>query len=124
MPYFTLITVSVKDNTAVGQKVFNNPFTHVQQGKGILVAELLNKHSIDVIITKEGFEGKGPFYVFSNAAVDNQVTEENTAKDAFERLEIFYESDNIENNHKYSLASANEDDQVANRREHRVDRAT
>jgi len=77
-----------------------------------------------VTITKDGFEGKGPVYVFSNAAVDNQVTEENTVKDALERLGIFYESDDIENNHKYSLASANEDDQAANSREHRVDRAT
>ena len=39
-PYFTLITVSVKDITAVEQKVFSNPFTHIQQGKGIMVAEL------------------------------------------------------------------------------------
>ena len=122
-PYFTLITVSVKDKTAVGKKVFNNPFTHVQQGKGILVAELLNKHSIDVIITKEGFEGKGPFYVFSNAAVDNQVTAENTVKDALERMGIFYESGDLKNQLKPALASANEHDQVARSREHRADRA-
>jgi predicted Fe-Mo cluster-binding NifX family protein len=89
-PYFGLITVKIKDRKAIDQKIVENPFTQVEHGKGILVAEFLNKHQIDVIITKESFEGKGPYYVFSNAAVDNVLTEEETVDKALESLGIEY----------------------------------
>jgi cation diffusion facilitator family transporter len=89
-PYFALITVRIKDKKAIDQKIVKNPFTQVEHGKGILVAEFLNKHQIDVIITKENFEGKGPYYVFSNAAVDNLVTEEETVDKALESIGIFF----------------------------------
>ncbi len=89
-PYFGLITVRIKDQKAIEQKIVENPFTQVEHGKGILVAEFLNKHQIDVIITRESFEGKGPYYVFSSAAVDNLLTEEETVEKAMERLGIFF----------------------------------
>jgi len=89
-PYFALITVRIKDKKAIEQKIVKNPFTQVEHGKGILVAEFLNKHQIDVIITKESFEGKGPYYVFSNAAVDNLLTEEETVDKALESIGIFF----------------------------------
>jgi len=89
-PYFGLITVRIKDQKAIEQKIVANPFTQVEHGKGILVAEFLNKHQIDVIITRESFEGKGPYYVFSSAAVDNLLTEEETVEKAMERLGIFF----------------------------------
>jgi cation diffusion facilitator family transporter len=89
-PYFGLITVGTKDKKAIEQKVIANPFTQIEHGKGILVAEFLNKQSVDVVITKESFEGKGPYYVFSNAAVDNLITQEETVEKALERLGIFF----------------------------------
>jgi len=89
-PYFGLITVRIKDKKAIDQKIVENPFTQIERGKGILVAEFLNKHQIDVIITKESFEGKGPYYVFSNAAVDNLLTEEETVDKALESIGIFF----------------------------------
>ena len=89
-PYFGLITVRIKDKKAIDQKIVENPFTQIERGKGILVAEFLNKHQIDVIITKESFEGKGPYYVFSNAAVDNLLTEEETVEKALESIGIFF----------------------------------
>ncbi len=55
-PYFGLITVRIKDKKAIDQKIVENPFTQVAHGKGILVAEFLSKHQIDVIITQESFE--------------------------------------------------------------------
>ena len=73
---------------AVEHKVIENPFTRVAQGKGILVAEFLNKYFIDVIVTRESFEGKGPFYVFSNAAVESVKTERETAEKALEHMGI------------------------------------
>jgi cation diffusion facilitator family transporter len=89
-PYFGLITVRIKDKKAIEQKVIANPFTQVDHGKGILAAEFLNKHLVDVVITKESFEGKGPYYVFSNAAVDNLITDQGTVEKALESLGIFF----------------------------------
>ena len=89
-PYFGLITVKIKHKKVIDHKIVENPFTQVEHGKGILVAEFLNKHQIDVIITKESFEGKGPYYVFSNAAVDNLLIEEETVEKALESLGISF----------------------------------
>lgn len=89
-PYFGLITVRIKDKKAIEQKVIANPFTQVDHGKGILAAEFLNKHLVDVVITKESFEGKGPYYVFSNAAVDNLITDQGTVEKALESFGIFF----------------------------------
>ena len=90
-PFFELVKVRIKDKKATEQKIIKNPFTKVEHGKGILVAEFLNKHSIDVIITRESFQGKGPFYVFSNAAVENLQTTEETVEKALERFGIRFE---------------------------------
>ena len=89
-PYFGLITVRIKDKKAIEQKVIANPFTQVDHGKGILAAEFLNKHLVDVVITKESFKGKGPYYVFSNAAVDNLITDQGTMEKALESFGIFF----------------------------------
>jgi len=89
-PYFALIKIRVKDKKAIEQKITENPFTKVEHGKGILVAEFLNKHSIDVVITKESFEGKGPFYVFSNAAVENLQSERETIEEALAEIGIHF----------------------------------
>jgi predicted Fe-Mo cluster-binding NifX family protein len=43
---------------------------------------------IDVVVTKESFEGKGPFYVFSNAAVEKLKTESDTVENALEYMGI------------------------------------
>ena len=90
-PYFTLITVRIKDKKAIEQKIIENPFTQVEHGKGILVAEFLNKYSIDEVITKESFEGKGPFYVFSNAAVENLQTDREKIEEALEDIGIHFD---------------------------------
>jgi len=94
-PYFALITVRTKDKKAIEQKIIENPFTQVEHGKGILVAEFLNKYCIDEVITKESFEGKGPFYVFSNAAVENLLTDSETIEKVLENLEIGFNPSEI-----------------------------
>ena len=90
-PYFMLITVRVKDKQAIAHKIIENPFTQVEHGKGILVAEFLNKYSIDEVITKESFEGKGPFYVFSNAAVENFQSERENIEEALKDIGIHFD---------------------------------
>ncbi|MDX2490318.1 cation transporter dimerization domain-containing protein [Desulfosarcina sp.] len=89
-PYFGLTTVCLNDNKAIGQEILANPFTQVEHGKGILVAEFLIRHSVDVVVTKESFAGKGPFYVFSSAAVKNVLTREDTAEKALAHLGVRY----------------------------------
>jgi len=87
-PWFALITVGMKDRKHVAQEILVNPFTHLKQGKGIRVAEFLIQHTVDAVITKESFAGKGPFYVFSNAAVDCFQTHAETPEKAMAELGI------------------------------------
>lgn len=42
----------------MGEIIVKNPFMEVEKKNGILVAELLVKHQIDVVITKESLEKK------------------------------------------------------------------
>ena len=90
-PYFALIKVRVKDKKAIEQKIIENPFTQVDHGNGILVSDFLNNYSIDEVITKETFEGKGPFYVFSNAAVENLQTDREKIEEALEDIGIHFD---------------------------------
>ncbi len=87
-PYFLLATVRAADRKVSEREILTNPFTQATQGKGIRAAEFLGQHAIDAIITKEGFEGKGPFYVFSNAGVDTLVTQRQTVAEALAELGI------------------------------------
>jgi cation diffusion facilitator family transporter len=96
-PYFSLVKVRVKDKRAIEHKVIENPFTHVKQGKGILVAEFLNKHFIDAIVTRESFDGKGPFYVFSNAAVENLQSDRETIEEALADTGIHFDPADLKN---------------------------
>ncbi len=85
-PCFELITVGVADRKPVAREILANPFTHFEHGKGIRVAEFLIRHGIDAVITRESFAGKGPFYVFSNAAVDSHETRAETPQEALAEL--------------------------------------
>jgi cation diffusion facilitator family transporter len=90
--HFILITVRAKDKTFISEEIIENPFTHVERGKGILVAEFLIKRAVDVIITKEPFEGKGPSYVFSDAAVEVLLAENDEVKTTLESAGIIFEN--------------------------------
>jgi cation diffusion facilitator family transporter len=90
-PFFALVKVRIKDKKAIEHRVIQNPFKQVEHGKGILVAEFLNKHAIDVVVTRESFEGKGPFYVFSNADVESVKTDRETAEDALGHMGIQFD---------------------------------
>ncbi len=85
-PCFALITVGIQERKPVGREILANPFTHVKHGKGIRVAEFLIQHGVDAVITRESFAGKGPFYVFSNAAVDSFQTRADTPEKALAEL--------------------------------------
>jgi predicted Fe-Mo cluster-binding NifX family protein len=61
-----------------------------------LVAEFLNKYFVDMVVTKKSFEGKGPFYVFSNAAVESVLNENESIDEALKQIGIFFDSAEIE----------------------------
>lgn len=73
-PYFSIITLRAKDGAIVRQENLNNPYLREGEGKGIRVSEWLLHKGVDKIFTKKSFEGKGPFYVFSNARVEMIIT--------------------------------------------------
>jgi predicted Fe-Mo cluster-binding NifX family protein len=49
---------------------FPNISPKLEKGKGIKLAEHLVTMKIDVLYTKENFEGKGPEYVFADAGIE------------------------------------------------------
>jgi len=85
-PFFVLLTVRQHDKTVIDRKVIVNPFTRIEHGKGIHAARWLNEHDIDVIVTRESFEGRGPHYVFSSASVESLLTEADTLPQALASL--------------------------------------
>lgn len=70
----------------MGEEYIENPMAAVARAKGILVAEFLNRRGIDVLVTRKSIEGKAPFYVLSDAAVEYCQTEEKTARKALAGL--------------------------------------
>ena len=57
---------------------------HLEKGKGIKLAELLIDKGVDIIYTKEVFEGKGPQYVLSDAEIEVRKTDLKNLKDLIE----------------------------------------
>ena len=43
-----------------------NPYTEIEKGKGIKVAEHLAAQGVDLVLIREAFHGKGPEYVFTS----------------------------------------------------------
>jgi len=85
-PCFALITVGISERRPMKHEILINPFTDIAQGKGIQVAEFLIQHAVDGVITRESFSGKGPYYVFANAAVDSFQTRAETPEKALAEL--------------------------------------
>jgi cation diffusion facilitator family transporter len=88
-PYVGLWDERVRDGVLVHQEITENPFVDVEKGKGIRLAEFLAEKEVDVLYTKESFEGKGPQYVLSDAAVEVRITDLKSMK---ELIELSYES--------------------------------
>jgi cation diffusion facilitator family transporter len=72
------------DGTVSAPEVLENPYVLLEKGKGIKLAEFLVNKGIDIVYTKESFEGKGPEYVFSDAGVDVRKISRNNLKELME----------------------------------------
>jgi len=89
-PWFMFIIFKNGEKTANRVKVIQNPCIKEEKGKGILAAEFLLQNSVDVVIVKKDFSGKGPAYVFSDANVEVVLTEEEKPLLAIEKLGLNY----------------------------------
>jgi predicted Fe-Mo cluster-binding NifX family protein len=58
----------------LSREIVANPFTSLDKGKGIRLAEFLAAQRVDILYTKENFAGKGPPYVFADAAIEVRPT--------------------------------------------------
>ena len=68
-PHFGLAEVSTADGRVLRQEILDNPHRALEKQKGILVAEWLVGHGIDVLITVRNVN-KGPSYVLREAGVE------------------------------------------------------
>jgi cation diffusion facilitator family transporter len=69
-PWIAVWDRQVADGSTVCREILKNPFSGVEKGKGIKLAEYLVTLNIDVLYTREPFEGKGPAFVLADADVD------------------------------------------------------
>jgi predicted Fe-Mo cluster-binding NifX family protein len=65
----------------LSQETIENPFSGLEKGKGIKLAELIVEQGVDILYTKELFEGKGPEYVLSDAGVEVRPADMKILKD-------------------------------------------
>jgi cation diffusion facilitator family transporter len=73
-PFIGIWDIRVSDSAILSKEIIENPFMNLEKGKGIKLAELLIHKGIDILYTKEAFEGKGPQYVLSDAEIDVKIT--------------------------------------------------
>jgi predicted Fe-Mo cluster-binding NifX family protein len=73
--------VRLSDREVVSTETVENPFSGAEKGKGLRLAEFLVEKGVDVLYTREPFEGKGPRYVFSDAGTEVRKTDMKTLKD-------------------------------------------
>ena len=85
-PYFGLITVRRADGVLEKKQIVENPYQHEEKAKGIRVSEWLVNQKVDLVLLKKSLSGKGPVYVFGDAAVEMWVTEAATLSVALSEL--------------------------------------
>jgi cation diffusion facilitator family transporter len=62
------------DGATISREILENPYSEIEKGKGIKLAEFLVARKVDVLYTRESFEGKGPEYVLADAGVKVRKT--------------------------------------------------
>jgi cation diffusion facilitator family transporter len=68
-PYFAILTLRRDDRSLLERRVTVNPYRTLERGKGIRVAEWLASQKIDVVLSREIQQGRGPAYVFRDAGI-------------------------------------------------------
>ena len=86
VPYFYFITLRKKDNSILEEKIVSNPYAQEKKGRGIKVSGWLIKNGVDVLVTRLRLEGRGPFYVLSEADIEIIPTQYKTIKEIKQAL--------------------------------------
>ena len=73
-PYFVILTLRRDDHSLVERRVVANPYRSLERGKGIRVAEWLVGQKVDVVLSREHLQGRGPAYVFRDGGVALKMT--------------------------------------------------
>ena len=73
-PFFGLVTLNTEKHEIEEQQIIANPFLEEERAKGIRVAEWLVERKVDVVLLKTNLQGRGPVYVFRDAAVGMEQT--------------------------------------------------
>ncbi len=69
-----------RDGTTSSPEILENPFFHLEKGKGMRLAEFLVSRGVDVLYTKEDLKGKGPEHILSSLDIEVRKTDLNTLK--------------------------------------------
>jgi len=85
---FLIAAVPSGEKTPSKVEILKNPHSKAEKGKGILAAEFLAEHRVNTVMLKQGFESKGPSYVFSDANMEILLTDAKTPRQAFAELGI------------------------------------
>jgi cation diffusion facilitator family transporter len=91
-PLIALWGKEISDGNIFSWEILDNPFLHMEKGKGIRLAEYLVERKVDVLYLKKPFEGKGPEYVFSNSGVEVRITEKETIKQLMHDMNLINKS--------------------------------
>ena len=86
-PYIGWVEIHLEENRILRREVSTNPYTDIEKGKGIKVAEHLASRGVDLVLTRESFHGKGPEYVFTSQDIKVlKISEESINTDLISRI--------------------------------------
>jgi cation diffusion facilitator family transporter len=77
-PYFAIVDIDLIRGGICKQEIIVNPHFNLTKGRGIQVAQFLLDYKLDVVITDESLQAKGPGYVFADAGVETRQTTNDT----------------------------------------------
>jgi len=77
-PYFALVDIDSKEKAVLKQEIVSNPYSDLEKGRGIKVAEFLLAYKPDIVVTRESLIGKGPGYALAEAGTEVLQTEART----------------------------------------------
>jgi cation diffusion facilitator family transporter len=85
--FFALIELSAEDGGLLRQEIVANPYQTLEKQKGLEVARMLVDQGVDVLLSKESLEGKGPSYLLADAGVEMRITDALTLDQILSELE-------------------------------------
>ena len=84
-PYFAILTLRLSDQSVVERHLAANVFRDIERGKGIRVAEWLAAQKVDVVLSREDLQSKGPAYVLRDAGIELRLTKAHEPESAIRK---------------------------------------